>query len=146
MDFSPEIMRDFGLNLAGYFLVALLVHLVFGWTRKKPADADNEREMVSLANKTVRSEIEPARASTSRLQFVTFDESTQRPESPVRQGVKEVATETVASSLISRQENRRAIYREARRLLARGKSNHELLHHLPLTENEIAMLSVSRQT
>jgi hypothetical protein len=140
MDFSPEIMIDFGFNLAGYLVVTLLICVLLRRRKARhqtPVDGNpNESEdKVKSATQETYSRSDPS------MEYVSLAAS----DSDDGNNSAGDAHRAAASGPASRQENRRAIYREARRLLARGKSGKELIGSLPLTEDEIEMLSVSGQ-
>jgi len=144
MDFSPEVLIDFGFNLAGYAIAALLIYLVLGRRSRKIKTTGSIAEALALKHRHKDRPINNSAERRSPMEFVAFGE---RPEQAVND-----AAETRAriepenqSRPLSRQESRRAIYREARRLLAKGRSGSELLSSLPLTEDEMEMLSFSRQ-
>jgi hypothetical protein len=146
MDFSSDVLIDFGLNLAGFIVAAILIYVLLGKARH------NKRPAVNVSNKimevkkiaggakdaVVGSRIDPEfiplsqRIEGEKSIAISSDTSTDdvtRPTSPITPEV--------------RRKNRRAIYEEARRLLASGKSHGDLLHQLPLTEGELEMLSVA---
>lgn len=132
MEFSSELLTEFGLNLAGYLIVAVLVYNLV--SRRSPT-------IGSVTNKaTARSmptppksapEVRIARPTTSEPVFVSL--AAQATASPA----------PTATPAATRRDNRRAIYQEARRLLAMGNSRRELLDRLPLTEDEIELLSLA---
>lgn len=132
MDFSSDVLIEFGLNLAGYIVVALLVYVVLaGRMSRKAARAE-----ASPAAETEKTPVSPQATAVPirRPEFVSLAEA----------AAPETQKESQQSAVpASRQENRRAIYREARQLLAKGKSRAELLHRLPLTDNELEMLTVT---
>jgi hypothetical protein len=81
-----------------------------------------------------------------KMEFVPLSGRGETPKVAVGRRIDAVRAATEKPTLpvsVSRQENRRAIYREARRLLAGGQSQTDLSRRLPLTEDEIEMLSVS---
>lgn len=135
MDFSQNVMIDFGLNLAGYLIVLILVFLLVRQPRKKPTppqsaalptpiDATDRQRVISRELRATRS-VEPA--------FVELGRPSPAP--PENRKIDE--------SLPNRQHHRRAIYNEARALLARGRTRSELLQRLPLTEDEIEILAAT---
>lgn len=144
MDFSPEVLVDFGFNLAGYVIVTLLIYLVVGRRSRRDKATESIGAENSIAERIEAQQNKIAPGDKSRMEFVAFNES------PVQTFNKPASAKVPAQPAgqahqVSRQENRREIYREARRLLARGKSGSELLGSLPLTEDEMEMLSFSRQ-
>ena len=142
MDFSPETLIDFGLNLAGYAIVTLLVFLISNRRSSKKKAPSKEPENKMTTTPVARNK--SAAAGTARMDFIAFaDEKGGRSDEVLSMPASsDQSSETVPTS---RQENRRAIYREARRLLARGKSGRDLMDSLPITEDEVEMLSFSRQ-
>ena len=135
MDFSSEVLIEFGLNLAGYLLVALLVYLMVSRRRSTQAAARIQSAIVpSSAAPAAPSQI---RKESSAPQFISL--ALNRVGEPAASPLP--AGEEPVSGAHLRQANRRAIYAEARRLLARGASSRDLGHKLPLTEAEIELLS-----
>jgi len=144
MDFSPEVLIDFGFNLAGYIIVTLLIYLVVGRRSRRVKATESIGKEISVAEKFEAQQNKIAPANKSRMEFVAFKEPpVQTFDDPA--SAKVVAQPAGQAHQVSRQENRREIYREARRLLAKGKSGSELLGSLPLTEDEMEMLSFSQQ-
>ncbi len=150
MDFSSEILIDFGLNLAGYVIVTLLVYLMLSRRRRATGLSSDHRRLAgtSTVEPKTGSETVECRRTGDKMEFIPLSECEETPKTAANHHIENgrgTIGKPAASVSISRQENRRAIYREARRLLAGGKSQGDLLHRLPLTENEIEMLSVSGQ-
>lgn len=140
MDFSSGIIIDFGLNLAGYMVVTLLVY-VLAIRQKRPQSAPAVQPHRNMTTAPTRSAAMPPAESA----FVSLASTRRAPRFDQVVGDHEAPAlrpdDTL--SVASRRENRRAIYREARQLLARGQSQGELLARLPLTEDEIEMLSMA---
>lgn len=140
MEFSSDILIESGLNLVGYLIVAALLYLMTARRIAKPARHGQPTtdsvaaHQSAAANHPVK--LPPADAAV----FVSLASATPA-------GVGKTASPATAEPDVlkesSRRENRRAIYREARRLLAQGNSRRELLDRFPLTEDEIELLSVT---
>jgi len=150
MDFSSDVLIDFGLNLAGYIIVALLTYILLGRRGRSEVKLSPAATCAATPMAAGRPLVERAVATTfaaSDPEFIPLaHQSERKPDYGNREGAvvsgredRSVKPLTVAT----RQENRRAIYQEARRLLASGRSRHELLHQLPLTEGELELLSVA---
>lgn len=145
MDFSSDVLIDTGLNIAGYIVAALIIYLLTGWNKRR-ASAPGSATVAPAAAATGRSVPAPAisPAHVARApEFISL--SGIRPEhdeGKAGAGI-EVAGAPGATSLSSRRDHRRAIYEEARRLLAAGKPRCDLLNQLPLTEGELEMLTVT---
>ena len=132
MEFSSDVLVDFGLNLAGYIIVAILLFVLTGRRRKQvkagavqPASPPPQAPSQARPASAVGASAEP--------EFIALSGSS-------RQLGKEAPA---APTLPDRQKNRRAIYDEARRLLAAGKPHGELLRQLPVTESELDMLTAA---
>lgn len=140
MEFSSDVLIESGLNLAGYLVVAALLYLLMRRRTTKPARpsrpaADPAAHQSAAANHPVK--LRPADGSV----FLPLASAT--PTTPTAAGSRSLTPEPDARKEQSRRDNRRAIYREARRLLAQGNSRRELLDRFPLTEDEIELLSVT---
>jgi hypothetical protein len=140
MEFSSEILIESGLNLAGYLVVAALLYLLTARRTvrpprpgKRPTDVVAHQTAAANSPVTVRTADSPVFVSLAATAPSVRTEAGYRSAAPK----PDVLTES------SRRENRRAIYREARRLLAQGNSRRELLDKFPLTEDEIELLSVT---
>jgi hypothetical protein len=145
MDFSSEILIDFGLNMAGYVIVTLLVYLMLSRRRRATGHSSDHRRLAAASAMEPKAGLEAGRAG-DRMEFVPLSEHVETPQVATGRRIDAARAATEKPTLpvsISRQENRRAIYREARRLLAGGQSQSDLSRRLPLTEDEIEMLSVS---
>ncbi|MEZ5359873.1 MAG: hypothetical protein R3F48_13725 [Candidatus Zixiibacteriota bacterium] len=142
MDFSTHTLIEFGLNLAGYIVVALLVYILLRRKDSKPASP--AKENVEPADTIVIRKDTPIQPKRQEPEFVSLHARISKPAKPAPRPVA-TAARLEPESLISanRRENRRAIYREARRLLANGRPHNELLESLPITEDELEMLSVA---
>jgi hypothetical protein len=146
MDFSSDVLIDFGLNLAGYVVVALLIFVLMGRRRREKQPATVDRIVPAARSPKVMSQPKvPAPARTEDPEFIPLAGSVPRGRSGaavsyVRGGDDE---SVVPLTETTRKENRRAIYQEARRLLASGKARRDLMDQLPLTEGELEMLSVA---
>ncbi len=150
MDFSTETIIEFGLNLAGYVVVALLVYILLRRREsarpkaKEAAKPIDSKEKSSIADtKSIRKSASPAQ-NRPEPEFMILPKAAVPSVKPVAQpvaAVRQGEPETIIGA--NRRENRRAIYREARRLLANGRSHNELLESLPITEDELEMLSVA---
>lgn len=149
MDFSLDVLTEFALNLAGYLIVTLLVFALVARRRqanKASAAAGHVNAVVPPVKETTPRTVLAAKAD-SGPEFLPLSGPQSRPTKAIREAKPHLAATEVeerpASLPVSRQENRRAIYRQARQLLAKGESHRELLNRLPLTDDEIAMLSVT---
>lgn len=142
MDFSSDVLIDVGLNLAGYLVMALLVYLI---VKKHPVN-DRATYAKSPAAKpeaaaTVHSAAMPRKAAPAiEPEFVSLL-ATKRPAAGTGRPAPISADVSVSGEW--RRQNRRAIYAEARRLLARGDSPSDLMTKLPVTESELDMLTVT---
>jgi hypothetical protein len=146
MDFSSDVLIDFGLNLAGFVIAAVLIYILFGRTRQnmRPPAEDSKKimEVKKIAGEAkdavVGSRIDPEFIPLSRRiegkEIIATSSGASK---------EDVTRPTSSMTPEVRRKNRRAIYEEARRLLASGKSHGDLLHQLPLTEGELEMLSVA---
>lgn len=146
MDFSSEVLIDFGLNLAGYIIVGLLIYCLLrrrDWQAFHTAAIDTTVAISQKTNPAINKS--PAANIGSDPEFIPLSGSSQ--DSPSRSksngsGIGKI-NKVLPITSATRQENRRAIYQEARRLLASGKPRGDLLRQLPLTEGELEMLSVT---
>jgi hypothetical protein len=147
MDFSSEVLIDFGLNLAGYLLVGLLIYFLLGRRDRqvlRPAATESTAAVSQKTNPAVKKSA--AAVIGSDPEFIPLSGSNQ--VSPNRSNGDSSSAGRKTDRVLpitpaTRQENRRAIYQEARRLLASGKPRGDLLRQLPLTEGELEMLSVT---
>ncbi len=142
MDFSTDILIDFGLNMAGYLTITLLVYVLTRLRRKDKSIAPQQTAINIPAAQPRPSILTPVRPAQAEPTFVSFGGERPGHVGPVVSAARPQVVETQPAPG-TRQDNRRAIYREARQLLARGKSQSELLARLPLTEDEIEMLSIA---
>jgi hypothetical protein len=132
MEFSSDVLVDFGLNLAGYIIVALLIFVLTGRRRKQV----NAGMVVPVRTPPqVPSQARPISAvgASGEPEFIALS-------GPPKQIGREASA---VPALPDRQKNRRAIYEEARRLLAAGKPHGELLRQLPVTESELDILTAA---
>jgi len=150
MDFSSDILIDFGLNVAGYLVVALLLYVLIGKksARGKATVAAPRSRPVAIPAAPVTLPPPAVRHPGGRdPEFVPLSARISAAGAEVerpRPAIAAVADDGPRRGLsVSRQQNRRAIYEEARRLLAGGKSRGELLSQLPVTEGELDMLTVA---
>ncbi len=140
MDFSSEVLIDFGLNLAGYLIVAVMIYIILG--RRRPAP-EKKPAAVAVKDQTVVTKPAPVAANIGQPEYISLSGLTSgSPETPVARPT-EMAGRMSSITPATRKENRRAIYQEARRLLASGKLRSDLVQQLPLTENELEMLTVT---
>lgn len=143
MDFSQEVLIDFGLNLAGYLLVLIILYVIVS-RRKKETVRESVPE-TPPAQTDMPQRIVPRPAVAEALEYVSLDAgrpAAVRAEPAARKVISDpepVKTLTAAS----RRENRRAIYQQARRMLQQGGSRNDLLDRLPLTEEELEMISAT---
>ncbi|MFH1701042.1 MAG: hypothetical protein ABIE07_10690 [Candidatus Zixiibacteriota bacterium] len=143
MDFSQDVLIEFGLNLAGYLIVALLVLLLVNRRQVRKEKTGTETNN-NRANKKARQKIDivtqphPEYMSLKKSWVATapLDVITDN------QAKREEKINPVFTSL-DRQKNRREIYKQARKLMAGGKSNDELLEQLPLTVDELELISAA---
>lgn len=143
MDFSTGVIIDFGLNLAGYAVVALLVYVLVS-QKRRPQPAPAVQPQSNMNALPSRAATYSAATAASQPAFVQLTAEGRRPRFDRIVGDNDmVAVTPQTEPAATRRENRRAIYREARQLLARGKSRGELLARLPLTEDEVEMLSMA---
>jgi hypothetical protein len=150
MDFSSDVLIDFGLNLAGFLVVALLLYTLIGKKSargKTPVAAFQPRPVaipaapVTLPPPTVK---QPAGRDPEFVPLSARNSAASAEVERHRPAIAAVVDDGPRRGLsVSRQQNRRAIYEEARRLLAGGKSRGELLSQLPVTEGELDMLTVA---
>jgi hypothetical protein len=142
MEFSSDILIESGLNLAGYLVVAVLLYLLIGRrtsTRTKQVASPTGPVVVTTPTTSIAATAKPRSADNPVFISLAANAST----APSSHAAKSVAPDSEVVEQISRRENRRAIYREARRLLALGNSRRELMDKFPLTEDEIELLSVA---
>ncbi|MCK5126303.1 MAG: hypothetical protein KAR42_08600 [candidate division Zixibacteria bacterium] len=159
MDFSSQTLIEFGLNLAGYLIVAALVYVLLQKRRTRKELSAEEKikaqehviapEPVRISLPTPRpilprTPISPDSKTLHDPEFVSFRETAQASDRPeIKTNTFELPFPPETVIVGNRRENRRAIYREARRLLAKGKPQRELLEQLPITEDELEILSVT---
>ena len=146
MDFSSDILFSFGLNLAGYLVAAMLVFVLIGQRRSSKAKVETDIALVSSeeANKAVTRPKTASPVNVPAPEFISLADQTKRPDDKsVRIHPASSDRGEQVSVAATRRADRRAICREARRLLAKGKSRSELLDRLPLTEDEVEMLSAA---
>jgi len=148
MEFSSNVLIDFGLNLAGYLIAALLAYVLIGRADRtahmEPAagtirEAEPD-EMNSLPPKPV------AHSPKSDPEFLPLTDRARARPGAGRGDARPRHSSAVAGDEGGtdwRGRNRRAIYEEARRLLAGGTSPSDLLSRLPVTESELDMLTVT---
>ncbi|MEE9442125.1 MAG: hypothetical protein V3V99_05605 [candidate division Zixibacteria bacterium] len=141
MDFSQDVLIEFGLNLAGYLMVAMLVLLLVN-RRQARKDGNATEDNTNRVKTRTRQKIDAL--TQPNPEFMSLKKS-RGAASPLDEIVEKQAghEENIIPVFTSddRQKNRREIYRQARRLMAEGKSNHELLEQLPLTEDELELIS-----
>lgn len=142
MEFSSDILIESGLNLAGYLVVAVLLYLLIGRrTSKRAKQIASPDGSIAAATPTVSPATSARPRSADNPVFISLAAGTSTATAP--RTAKSVVPDSDVVEQISRRENRRAIYREARRLLALGNSRRELMDKFPLTEDEIELLSVA---
>lgn len=142
MDFSTQTLIEFGLNLAGYIIVALLVYILL--RRKERKSTPAAKENPESADTIVIRKDTPIQPNRQEPEFVPLHARISQAATPAsRPVVRPTQPEPETLVATNRRENRRAIYREARRLLANGRPHNELLASLPITEDELEMLSVA---
>jgi hypothetical protein len=148
MEFSSTVLIDFGLNLAGYVIAAMLVYLFMGRVNRaahsEPVAAATAEE--KPAPKISRSSSFVQRPPQPEVEFVALTKQKTEQAEPDEMSASE-STSTRRNEDEGgadwRRRNRRAIYEEARRLLAGGTSRDDLLSRLPVTETELDMLTVT---
>lgn len=141
MDFSTQTLIEFGLNLAGYIVVALLVYILLRRKDAKPSPAAKEKS--ESADTIVIRKDTPILPSRQEPEFVPLSTRASQPAAAAARPASLPRQQPEPLVAVNRRENRRAIYREARRLLATGRPHNELLASLPITEDELDMLSVA---
>ncbi len=147
MDFSSDVLIDVGLNLAGYLVAALLIYLI---VKKRPVDNCAVHKKSSAAKPGAAASVpgapsSPKAAAAFEPEFVSLSDIRLAPTGAGRRapGSSPSASADAPVSGEWRRQNRRAIYAEARRLLARGDSPSDLMSKLPVTESELDMLTVT---
>ena len=144
MDFSQDVIIEFALNLGGYLIVLMLLLLLMkGKTAPKKEQLDHvvdDNASIEIPEKSVQ----PAAPSRKvDPEFIAFQEDNRtkkfdnnilpvKEAEPVRHFTQE-----------EKRKNRREIYKEARRLLAKGHSGGDVMRSLPLTEDEVDILSIA---
>lgn len=147
MEFSSDVLIDFGLNLAGYVVVALLVYVLIARriVAIGPAAGEGAAGIAGSPKESTTatlSDVKPA--ATPEFVSLLLPEKTHSPRGCDRDAVQTETDENRdATGTEWRRQNRRAIYEEARRLLAHGSSRTDLLSKLPVTESELDMLTVT---
>jgi hypothetical protein len=142
MEFSSEILIESGLNLAGYLVVAALLYILM--SRRMPKRPKTAVPPAGPAVETTTPLFAAPSARQRSADASVFVPLTSAASAAPSNSITRSATpDQDAVERISRRENRRAIYREARRLLALGNSRRELMDKFPLTEDEIELLSVT---
>ena len=142
MEFSTHILTDFALNLAGYIVVALLVYLLLSKRANRAQSGSDSKPAAAQPTVEFKKVGRPV-SQASKPEFISLFGvgSPRMPASAPQQ--PEPQPDARPPAIDNRRDNRRAIYREAKRLLALGGSRTELLATLPLTEDELEMLSVT---
>jgi hypothetical protein len=145
MDFSSDVFIDVGLNLAGYLVAALLGYLI---AKRQPARRRTAEESPAAKPQTSASAHTappPKKTTAVEPEFVSLSQAKDigTDADPLARAAAEAAQAAGPVSGEWRRQNRRAIYAEARRLLARGDSPGDLLKKLPVTESELDMLTVA---
>jgi len=145
MDFSSDVLIDVGLNLAGYLVAALLILVI---ARKKQSKDTDVKESPAATKPQAAASTPVAhqvRKATTVIdpEFVSLSETKAAPAGSDRLAAGPAATPGTPVSAEWRRQNRREIYAEARRLLARGDSPSDLMTKLPVTESELDMLTVA---
>lgn len=142
MELSSDVFIDFGLNLAGYIVAALMLYILTGRRRRRHSEElhGEGRGNARAASSSRPENVIVREPAESEPEFIALA-GDRRPaaEGAVGTGRSRMPTSVRAT----RQENRRAIYHEARRLLASGTAHSEVLDQLPLTEGELELLSVA---
>jgi hypothetical protein len=148
MYLSSDVLIDFGLNLAGYVIAGILFLVV--WGRRERRIRPPKKMKVSPPPKSTVTLVaeEPGNKRTDfNPEFIPLANSAQKvsniSDNKRPDLVSHESKRGVPVSFADRKENRRAIYQEARRLLASGRPQSDLLQQLPLTEGELDMLSVA---
>lgn len=146
MDFSSNLLIDFGLNLAGYVIAALLIYLLAGMRRQRAAQPNRQEDTASSKcdPKIRKVNTSPAAAGPEFIPLTTArtDGCNANPVKAPGKIAEDADAKTLPATF-SLQASRRAIYQEARRLLASGKTKSDLLRQLPLTDGELEMLTVA---
>ena len=145
MDFSPEVLIDFGLNLAGYLIAALMIYVIIGRRGRAQSQPAPEKKPATVAvqDQTIVTKPVVATADVPRAEFISLSGLAERPPAAAAARPSRMVEPEFPMTAAARKENRRAIYQEARRLLAAGKARSDLLQKLPLTENELELLTVT---
>ncbi len=156
MDFSSDILITSGLNLAGYLLVAVLVLLLVKNRSAKRVDSNMAADTPAPRVRAYQPVETPAAARDIDARFIPLPkhpiEPDETPDTAMAASVADTDTPDMAFAEVpvsavgeqrSRQANRRAIYCQARKMLAEGRSSRELRSKLPLTEDEVDMLSLA---
>jgi hypothetical protein len=149
MEFSSNILIDFGLNLAGYLVAALLMYVLIGRVRPaeqtgSAAEASHEKPRKAMS----RPSNEALQRPRPDPEFIPLaDREKSRPDLNREDGGDRSSSSMIdeQNGIGRRHRNRRAIYEEARRLLAGGASHTDLLSRLPVTESELDILTVTEK-
>lgn len=147
MDFSSDVLFDFGLSLAGYLFAALLIYMIVKRhliEKRRSAEKTSAAQSQAVASADAVSS--PKEISTAtEPEFVSLSDTKIIRTAAYRGPSCEIEA-GIAGGAVSgewRRQNRRAIYAEARRLLARGESPNDLMMKLPVTESELDMLKAA---
>jgi hypothetical protein len=147
MDFSSDVLIDFGLNLAGYLVAALLIYMI---VKRQPVGNRKSVKKTSAAQPQAPASAitaSPAKKIPASIEpeFVSLSDTRKADTAADRRPSGEIAAGNAGGAVSGewRRQNRRAIYAEARRLLARGDSPNDLMTKLPVTESELDMLTAA---
>ena len=140
MEFSQNTLIQFGLDIAGYLTIGVLLYVLLS---RRLSRRDRSDQVEKLP---VKPEVKPVpQVVSERGEFVNLPEPKEEKSFKVIETPQSLRLSATKDSTMTRRENRRAIYQEARQLLANGHSRRDVMTRLPLTETELEMLSAAGQ-
>lgn len=140
MDFSPEFIIDWSLNVAGYVVAGLLSVMIYSMFNRTKKTADQVVSNNSVeAIPTDKAVASPREFRTnSKLEFIKFGESDSQNQLYSKSDNKS----NDVKGIIRR--NRPEVLRVAREMLNAGTSPEKIKNELPVSESELSLLRMNK--
>ena len=140
MDFSPEFLIDWSLNVAGYVVAGLLSVAIFSsFNRNKKTAHQTITDKTEETNLSTKPVSLPKNYNTnSKLEFIKLGETA----SDFSQDSTSKNNTNNLTGVIRR--NRSEVLRVAREMLNAGASPEKIKSELPVSETELSLLSLNK--
>ena len=141
MELSQEFLIDMAINAGGYLFAGIISIIFYAMMTKKKVSPVFE-EVISETQKTTQSMEQPHATNSSperKVEFIAFGHEQTEP------AVIQKNQETVNSSEANGRMNRREVINLVKKMLLAGATHDKIKRILPVSESELALLSLNNK-